>query len=58
MKLREMVSSNMQLRRKILEMEQKYDKQFQEVFMTIRQLLDPPKVSRSKKEIGFHTRMG
>ena len=56
-KLREMLSSNAELRKKILEMEHKYDAQFQEVFLAIRKLLDPPKVQKLKKEIGFHTRM-
>ncbi len=56
-KLREMLSSNVDLRRKILEMEQKYDQQFQEVFLAIRKLIEPPKPPKPKKEIGFHTRM-
>ena len=51
-KLRRMILTNQDLRRKIEEMEKKYDKQFAIVFEAIKQLLQPPKQT---KAIGFHT---
>ena len=51
-KLREMIESNKDLRRKIEEMEKKYDKQFQIVFEAIKQLVEP--VERPKRKIGFY----
>jgi hypothetical protein len=48
-----MLLTNVGLRRKIEEMEKKYDKQFNVVFEAIKQLLAPPK-AREKKMIGFH----
>ena len=51
-KLREILLSNEDLRRKIEAMEKKYDHQFQIVFQAIKQLLEPaPK--KSKRRIGF-----
>ena len=50
-KLREMIESHKDLRKKIEEMESKYDKQFQIVFDAIKQLVEPPSVQ--KKKIGF-----
>lgn len=41
------------LKRKIEEMEKKYDKQFAIVFQVIKQLLEPPPAGK-KKIIGFH----
>jgi len=52
-KLKRMLLTNAGLRRKIEEMERKYDKQFAVVFQAIKQLLEPPP-ARSKKVIGFH----
>ena len=49
--LRRMLLTNADLRRKIEDMERKYDKQFAVVFEAIRQLLIPPKQIRA---IGFH----
>ena len=49
--LRKMLLTNADLRRKIEEMERKYDKQFVIIFEAIRQLLEPPKHIRA---IGFH----
>ncbi len=49
--LRRMLLTNADLRRKIEEMERKYDKQFGIVFEAIKQLLTPPKQTRA---IGFH----
>jgi len=51
--LRRMLLTNVDLRRKIEEMEKKYDKQFNAVFEAIKQLFAPPK-AREKKMIGFH----
>ncbi len=53
--LRRMLLSNRNLKRKIEEMEQKYDKQFSIVFQTLKQLLEPPPV-KEKKLIGFHVK--
>lgn len=49
--LREMLSEHTSLRRKIADMERKYDSQFKVVFDAIRQLLEPPR--KPKKRIGF-----
>ncbi|EKD27672.1 MAG: hypothetical protein ACD_79C00642G0001 [uncultured bacterium] len=53
-KLREMLASHIDLKRKIESMEKKYDKQFQIVFDAIKELLEPVS-KKPKKEIGFHT---
>lgn len=50
--LRRMLLTNRDLRRKIEEMERKYDKQFAIVFQAIKQLLEPP-LPKDKKIIGF-----
>jgi len=52
-RLRQLLSSHKVLRRKIDEMEKKYDKQFQVVFEAIKRLLEPPTAAQ-KKPIGFH----
>mgnify|MGYP001559560223 CR=1 FL=1 len=50
-RLRELLAGHKELRRKIEEMEKKYDYQFKMVFDAIKKLLDPP---RNRKEpIGF-----
>jgi hypothetical protein len=49
--LREMLSTHKELRRKIEDMEKKYDSQFKVVFDAIRQLMAPS--VKGKKEIGF-----
>lgn len=52
--LKRMLLTNADLRRKIEEMEKKYDKQFSIVFQAIKQLLEPPPVPvKEKKIIGF-----
>ena len=51
--LKRMLLTNAGLRRKIEEMERKYDKQFSIVFQAIKQLLEPPPV-KEKRIIGFH----
>ena len=48
--LRKILLTNADIRRKIEEMEKKYDKQFVIVFEAIRQLLEPPKQTEA---IGF-----
>jgi ORF6N domain len=50
--LREMLSSNQQLRRKIEEMEKRYDAKFQIVFSAIKRMLEAPKPADYL--IGFH----
>ena len=51
--LRRMLLTNHELRRKIEEMEKKYDKQFLVVFEATRQLLSPQPAEK-KPPIGFH----
>jgi hypothetical protein len=52
--LRRMLLTNKDLKRKIEEMEKKYDKQFAMVFQAIKQLLEPPPL-KERKIIGFRT---
>lgn len=53
--LRQMLSSNADLARKLAVLEGKYDKQFRVVFDAIRELMSDKKMPR--REIGFHTLM-
>ncbi len=53
-KLRQMLTSNAELSRRLDELESKYDKQFKVVFDAIRYLMTTP--VRSRKEIGFRSR--
>jgi hypothetical protein len=55
-RLREMLRTHEELRRKIDAMEKRYDARFQTVFEAIRQMLETPKPAR--KPIGFHARAG
>jgi len=50
-KLRELLATHRELRRKVEEIEKKYDHQFKSVFDAIRQLMASPEPS--KKKIGF-----
>ncbi len=50
--LREMMTTHRDLKRKIEELEQKYDRQFAIVFEAIKRLLEEPK--KRKLPIGFH----
>jgi len=50
-RLREMLASNIELARKLEELEKKYDHQFKVVFDAIKQLLTPPE--KPKRQIGF-----
>jgi aspartate oxidase len=54
-RLREMLTTHEELRRKIDAMEKRYDARFQAVFETIRQMLKTP--IPAKKPIAFHTRL-
>ncbi|MBI4353581.1 MAG: hypothetical protein HY593_06640 [Candidatus Omnitrophica bacterium] len=57
-KLREMVAANELIRKKIEELERKYerhDKQFKVIFEALRELLEPPNTPK-KKPIGFHVK--
>jgi len=51
--LRRAFLTNKDLKRKIEEMERKYDGQFRIVFTAIRKLLEPPP-EKPKRKIGFH----
>jgi len=51
-KLRQLMLKHTDLRKKIEEMEKKYDSQFKIVFRAIKELLEPP-VPKSKGPIGF-----
>jgi ORF6N domain len=53
-RLREMLATHEELRRKIDAMEKRYDARFQAVFDTIRQMLETP--IPAKKPIGFHAK--
>ncbi len=53
-KLRQLMATHEGLRKKIEELEKKYDYQFKIVFEAIKQLLEPPR-EKPKKQIGFHT---
>jgi len=50
-RLREMISMNRDLARRLDELEKKYDAQFKSVFDAIRQLMEPPK--KARRSIGF-----
>ncbi len=52
--LRGMLASNVELARKLKQMEKKYDKQFKIVFEAIHQLMTPPEME--KKKIGFEVK--
>jgi phage regulator Rha-like protein len=54
-RLREMLATHEELRRKIDAMEKRYDARFQAVFDTIRRMLETP--IPAKKPIGFHARL-
>ena len=53
-KLRQMLTSNAELARRLDALESKYDKQFKVVFDAIRHLMSTP--VRDRKEIGFRSR--
>lgn len=51
-RLRQILASNVELAKKLEELERKYDAQLKVVFDAIRQLMTPPEPKR--KQIGFH----
>ncbi|MBI3590129.1 MAG: ORF6N domain-containing protein [Candidatus Melainabacteria bacterium] len=51
-KLREMIETHKDLKRKIEDMEKKYDKQFQVVFEALKHLIEP--IERPKRKVGFY----
>src|ERR1051325_250102 len=51
-RLRQLLSSNAELARKLEKLEQRYDRQFKVVFDTLRRLMWPAESKR--REIGFH----
>ena len=55
-RLRQMLSGNADLARRLDDLEKKYDGQFRAVFEAIRQLMMPP-ASPPKRRIGFHVEM-
>ncbi len=55
-KLRQMLTSNAQLARKLKTLEKKYDEQFSIVFEAIYKLMDPPE--KKKRKIGFKREKG
>jgi hypothetical protein len=55
-RLRAMLASNVDLARRLDELEKKYDSHFRVVFDAIRQLMAPP--PRSRRQIGFHASGG
>ena len=54
-KLRQMLASNDDLRRKLLALERKYDSQFRIVFDAIREMMEPAAPDPPRKRIGFDT---
>jgi hypothetical protein len=54
-RLRRLLASHVDLARKLVSLEKKYDSQFKVVFDAIRQLMQPPAV-KPKREIGFHAK--
>jgi hypothetical protein len=55
-RLREMLSSNKDLSRRLDNLEKKYDAQFKVVFDAIRQLMAPPP-AKPRRRIGFQARV-
>jgi ORF6N domain len=56
LQLRAMLATHEDLRRKISEMEKRYDAKFHAVFATLRQMLETP--FPPKRQIGFHSKSG
>lgn len=54
-RLREVLATHEELRRKVEAMEKRYDARFQAVFTAIRQMLETPVPAR--RPIGFHSRL-
>ena len=56
-KLRQMLTENVELARRLDALERKFDAQFKVVFDTIRELMKPITPAEARREIGFHTQM-
>lgn len=56
-KLRQMLTENVELARRLDALERKFDSQFKVVFDTIRELMKPITPAEARREIGFHTQM-
>ena len=56
-KLRQMLTENVELARRLDALERKFDHQFKVVFDTIRELMKPITPAEARREIGFHTLM-
>jgi hypothetical protein len=56
LRLREMLLTNVDLARKLAELEQKYDSQFKAVFDAMRQLMAPLAPDQPPGAIGFHVK--
>jgi hypothetical protein len=54
-RLRQWLASNIELSRKLGDLEKKYDEQFKVVFDAIRELMDEKIAPKPAREIGFHT---
>jgi hypothetical protein len=54
LRLRAMMASHQDLRRKMDEMEKRYDTKFQAIFVTLRQMLETPLAP--KRQIDFHAK--
>jgi hypothetical protein len=52
-KMRELLTTNKDLSKRLDELENKYDKQFAVVFQAIRELMTPPDPPKKKEKIGF-----
>jgi len=55
-KLRELLSTNKELERKIIELESKYDEQFKLIFEAIRELIQQDKLDDKRPLIGYKIR--
>jgi len=52
-KLREILSANKDLERKLFDLESKYDKQFSLVFKAIRELMHQETTTKERPKIGY-----
>jgi len=52
-KLRELLSTQKDLERKILDLESKYDKQFELIFKAIRELIHQEQLDKNRPRIGY-----
>jgi hypothetical protein len=52
-RLRDLLSSNKELERKILQLESKYDKQFETIFKVIKELMRQEQLDKDRPRIGY-----